>query len=54
MTKWQGTNHEWSKKCATEHYMKRWDRTDFATLTLLLATETKTRLTFKGGRAGDS
>ena len=30
----------------TDYYMKRWDRTDFTTLTLLLATETQTSLTF--------
>ena len=32
--------------------MKRWDRTDFTTLTLPLTTET--RLTFQGKRGRDS
>ena len=32
VTEWRDTNREWSK-IITEHYMKRWDRTDFITLT---------------------
>ena len=35
----------WMIKTTTEHYMKRWDRTDFTILTLSLATETQTSLT---------
>ena len=33
---------------------ENWDRTDFTTLKLLLATETQASLTFLGGRVGDS
>ena len=34
--------------------MKRWDRTDFTTLTLPLGTENQTSLTFQVERVGDS
>ena len=45
VTEWREKNREWSK-LISEHYMKHWDKTDFASLTLPLATETWNNLTF--------
>ena len=54
MTEWQGTNCEWSKMIYNRILHENWDRTDFITLKLLLATETQASLTFLGGRVGGS
>ena len=54
MTEWRGTNSEWSKTRYNRTLHESWDRTDFTTLKLLLATEARASLTFLGGRVGDS
>ena len=54
MTEWKATNCEWSKIIYNKTLHESWDRTDFTTITLPLATETRDSLTFVGGRVGDS
>ena len=46
------TNFEWSKTIYNRILYESWDRTDFTTLTLSLATETGVSLTFLDGRVG--
>ena len=44
----------WMIKNNIQSYTKRWDRTDFTTLTIPSETETRTSLTFTGGKKEDS
>ena len=46
VTEWRGTIGELSKIIYNQTLHERWDRTDFAKLTLPLANETQTSLTF--------
>ena len=54
VTEWRGANCEWSTLIYNRTLHESWDRTDFTTLKLLLATEPRASLTFLGGRVEDS
>ena len=54
VTEWRGTNCEWSKIIYNRTLHESWDRREFTTLKLLLATEARASVTFLGGRVGDS
>ena len=49
-----GTNSEWQKIIYNQTLDESWDRTDFTTLKLPLATKTWSSLTILGGKVGDS
>ena len=51
MTEWRGITCEWSKIICNRTLHERWDRTDFTTLTLLLAAEVQGNLTSSGESA---